>query len=201
MAEQKRLWERGWTKGTTTQASVEKSKEAGTPRVYTLQVFLIGGPITKAFAGKEISRTIQIRGDQTLQTLHQAIFQAFDRFEEHFYEFQIGGKGPHDPKAQRYVLSGAFEVEREEHGEGPAGVVTQTTVGSLGLKVGQAFGYWFDFGDDWWHQINVIARGEPGRGGRYPKAIKRVGESPPQYAEWDEDAEKASGRVTRSGKA
>jgi len=32
-----------------------------------------------------------------------------------------------------------------------------TTIGSLDLKVDQAFGYWFDFGDDWWHQINVLA--------------------------------------------
>ena len=33
----------------------------------------------------------------------------------------------------------------------------QTTLDSLGLEVGRTFGYWFDFGDDWWHQINVEA--------------------------------------------
>jgi len=37
------------------------------------------------------------------------------------------------------------------------------------LKKDDTFGYWFDFGDDWWHQINVIAIDEkPGRG-KYPK--------------------------------
>jgi hypothetical protein len=35
--------------------------------------------------------------------------------------------------------------------------VDQTTLDSLGLEVGRSFGYWFDFGDDWWHQINVEA--------------------------------------------
>ena len=37
-------------------------------RLYTLCVFLIGGPISEKFAKKnrEISRTIQIRGDQTI---------------------------------------------------------------------------------------------------------------------------------------
>ncbi len=75
-------------------------------RLYTLDVLIISGPITQEFAKKKrvISRTIQARGHQSLQELHQAIFRAFDREEEHMYEFQIGGKGPHDPKARCYVL-------------------------------------------------------------------------------------------------
>ena len=72
-------------------------------RLYTVQVFLIGGPVPEKFARKVISRTIQIRGDQTLADLHGAIFAAYDRWDEHFYEFQFG-KGPHDPKGKRYVL-------------------------------------------------------------------------------------------------
>ena len=67
-------------------------------RLYTLQVALIGGPLSEKFAGKEISRTIQIRDDQTLEDLHQAIFNAYNRFDEHFYEFQ-SGKGRTIPKA------------------------------------------------------------------------------------------------------
>ncbi len=37
-------------------------------RLFTLEVFIIGGPMTKRFIKKNkvISRTIQIRGDQTL---------------------------------------------------------------------------------------------------------------------------------------
>ena len=66
MAEQKRLGERGWTKGSMIQPAVVQGKRAGTPRCYTLQVFLTDGPVTKAFAGKEISRAIQMRGGQTL---------------------------------------------------------------------------------------------------------------------------------------
>lgn len=30
-----------------------------------------------------------------------------------------------------------------------ASELRQTSIGSLGLKVKEAFGYWFDFGDDW----------------------------------------------------
>jgi hypothetical protein len=154
-------------------------------RLYTLDVFIISGPIAQNFARKNraISRTIQVRGHQSLQELHRAIFRAFDREEEHMYEFQIGGKGPYDPKARCYVLPMAM---RDPFGEGkPAGDVTRTAIGSLGLKVGHTFGYWFDFGDDWWHQINVAAIEEGAPLGKYPRVTKRVGKSPPQYVDWD----------------
>jgi hypothetical protein len=59
--------------------------------------------------------------------------------------------------------------------------VRSTTLDSLGLEVGRAFGYWFDFGDDWMHQVNVEAIGEAPARRRFPKVIARVGDSPPQY--------------------
>jgi len=152
-------------------------------RLYTLVVFIIGGPVSEKFAKKnpEMSRTIQIRGDQTLEDLHQAIFDAFGRWEEHMYEFQFG-KGPMDPKALRYVLPSAL---KEDIGEvkRPAGSVDQTTIESLDLKVDDCFGYWFDFGDDWWHQINVEAIEDKVPKGKLPKVTKKVGKSPPQYAD------------------
>ena len=90
-----------------------------------------------------------------------------------------------DPKAPRYVLPDAFESERGEENP-PAGRVDRTTIDSLGLEVGGRFGYWFDFGDDWWHQINVEAIEDKVPSGKFPKVTKRVGKSPPQYAEEDE---------------
>ena len=92
-------------------------------RLYTLEVFLIGGPVSEKFAKKNpvVSRTIQIRGDQTLEDLHHAIFDAFGRWEEHMYEFQFG-KGPMDPKARRYVLPDALrDRERRERTRRPVG--------------------------------------------------------------------------------
>jgi hypothetical protein len=131
-----------------------------------------------------VSRTIQIRGDQTLEDLHHALFDAFGRWEEHMCEFQFG-KGPMDPQAPRYVLPAAFERDMGEANP-PVGRVDQTRIDSLGLKVGQSLGYWFDFGDDWWHQINVEAIEDKAPSGRLPKVTKQVGKSPPQYADEDE---------------
>jgi Plasmid pRiA4b ORF-3-like protein len=164
----------------------EEPTGQGDVRLHTLEVFLLSGPIAEKFAKKNpvISRTIEIRGDQTLEDLHDAIFDAFGRFDHHMYEFQFG-EGPMDPKAPRYVLPGAFEADRGEENP-PAGRVDRTDIDSLGLEVGRSFGYWFDFGDDWWHQINVEAIEDKVPAGKFPKVTTRVGKSPPQYLEEDD---------------
>ena len=74
-------------------------------------------------------------------------------------------------------------------GAKPAGDVTRTRLGALGLQVGDTLGYWFDFGDDWWHQINVVAIQPAAPAGPYPRVTTRVGASPPQYADWEEEEE------------
>lgn len=155
-------------------------------KLYTLDVSIMSGPMAESFLKKNkvIFRAIQIRGDQTLAELHRAIFDAFNREEEHMYEFQIGGEGPMDPQARRYVLPAGMNDFASENK--PAGDVKRTTIGSLGLQVEDVFGYWFDFGDDWWHQIDVVAVEEKAVRGTFPKVIKRAGKSPPQYADWDE---------------
>jgi hypothetical protein len=109
----------------TKHASSSGAKE----RLYTLEVFLISGPITEKFAS-------------------------------------------------RYVMASAFDLD--DGGRRPTGRTDQTTIESLRLRVDQPFGYWFDFGDDWWHQINVEAIDDARPAGKYPKVIKKTGQSPPQ---------------------
>ena len=169
---------------TATARATATRETAGQPQLYTLLVFLVDGPIPEEFEDQEISRTIKIRGDQTLDDLHEEIFDAYDRWDEHFYEFQFGS-GPHDPKGLRYVLPEVFAQDRQD--PTVAGDLTQTTLDSLGLKVDQSFGYWFDYGDDWWHKINVEAIDEKVPRGKFPKVTQRVGKSPPQYDDSDED--------------
>jgi len=158
-----------------------------THRLFTFEVVITNGPITEKFSKKNkvISRTIQIRGKQTLEDLHYAIFDAFDRDDEHLYEFQIGGKGRRDRTALRYVQPMILEHPFGDE-DRIAGDVTKTQIGSLDLKVKKTLWYWFDFGDDWWHQIDVVSIEDTIPKGKYPKVIQRVGESPPQYLDPDE---------------
>ena len=47
-----------------------------------------------ALAGqKSIWRKIAMRGNQTLDDLHEAIFDAFDRYDEHLYSFYFPPPG------------------------------------------------------------------------------------------------------------
>ncbi|MCC7483541.1 MAG: plasmid pRiA4b ORF-3 family protein [Burkholderiales bacterium] len=155
-------------------------------KVYTFEIALLSGPVTRDFARKNrtISRTIEAQGGRTLADLHDAIFDAFDRYEEHLYEFQFGGKRPMDPEARRYGPPAAmFDPFGENDGSADA---ERTTLDSLGLAIGDVFGYWFDFGDDWWHQVRVIAIAEGAQRTGPLRVTHRVGDSPPQYAEPDE---------------
>lgn len=147
--------------------------------LYVLEVALLDGPLTEAFIKKnpQVIRTIEIRGDQTLAELHRMIFTAFDREEDHLYEFQLKGAGPNDPNADRYGLAAAMS-------DGLAEDVAKTQIGALGLVAEEMFGYWFDFGDDWWHQVGVLDVTAPQPKIKYPRITHRVGASPPQYADF-----------------
>lgn len=158
-------------------------------RFFTLLVYLINGLVSDEFVEKNpvVCRTIQIRGDQTLRELHQAIFDAFDRYDEHLYEFQLGGEEINDPNAAVYALPEMMD-------DGPFGIrefagTVGTPIGELGLKRGDIFGYRFDYGDEWWHQINVRSVEENAGEGGYPRVVERLGESPPQYMSFDEEDE------------
>ncbi len=152
-------------------------RAAATPtKLYVLSVFLQSGPTSKKFTNKEISRVIEIRGDQTLEQLHHAIFEAYDRIDEHLYEFQFG-KRPFDPEGPNYSV--ADSPPRKKRFGDPR----TTNLDHLGLKRDRVFGYWFDFGDDWFHQIQVIRIEESIPTVTYPRVIRRVGKSPPQYCD------------------
>jgi len=142
--------------------------------LYVVTVYLQSGPVGKKFASKETSRVIEIRGDQTLEQLHQAIFKAYDRWDEHLYEFQFG-KRPFDPQAPNYGVPGS-PFKKKRLGDAPT-----TKLDDLDLKPDRVFGYWFDFGDDWYHQIRVERIEQAIPTVIYPRVIKRVGKSPPQY--------------------
>lgn len=142
--------------------------------LYVLSVLLTGGPTSEKFANKVINRVIEIRGDQTLAQLHNANFQAYDRWDDHLYEFQFG-KRPFDPVGPNY---GIADGPSGKKGRGDA---RTTKLDDLGLEPGRVFGYWFDFGDDWFHQVQVERIEQAIPTVTYPRVIKRVGKSPPQY--------------------
>lgn len=155
--------------------SMTPSPVAPPASLYVVSVYLLGGPISKKVANKEISRVIEIRGDQTLEQLHRAILKAYDRSDDHLYQFQFG-KRPFDPDGPNYGVPDSSATKKRAVRSACA-----TTLDALDLTTHRTFGYWFDFGDDWYHQVQVDRIEQAIPTVTYPRVIKRVGKSPPQY--------------------
>ncbi len=138
---------------------------------------MLNGPTGKKFANKVISRAIEIRGDQTLEQLHAAIFKAYDREDDHPYEFQFG-KRSFDPEGANYGVPGPRPGKKKKYGD-----ARKTKLDDLDLKPERVFGYWFDFGDNWYHNVQVERIEQAIPTVTHPRVIRRVGKSPPQYCD------------------
>jgi tetratricopeptide (TPR) repeat protein len=153
------------------QPSVGRSRQdekGNAARVYAFKVSLKDSP--------RIWRKIEIKGDQTLHQLHKAIFDAFERFEEHLYAFFLSNK-PWDSSTEY----GSPDPESE------AKNAKRARIDSLGLQVKKKFLYLFDFGDEWWHSIELLRIREEEAVGKYPRVVESQGEAPPQYPPYDEE--------------
>lgn len=145
-------------------------------KVYVLEVDLVEGLLDDDFfeENPKIARTIEIQGHHTLQQLHKIIFTAFEREEERSYEFLLEEES--ESLKTRFVS--------EDMDDDDVGRVENTTIQELKLHVGDVFEYIFDDEEMWIHQVKVEAIfPEEKENVRYPRITKKVGQSPPQYAE------------------
>lgn len=155
--------------------------------VVVFRVALAGNP--------KIWRTIAILPDQTLDDLHEAIFDAFDRYDEHLYSFTfLKRRTPRSrpvPSAT-YVHPEAYDPGwfEEEDGLPSEFDASETAIGSLNLQPRQTFEYLFDFGDSWNHVVTVESVTAPRSKEEYPAIMEAHGESPPQYPEFDEEEDR-----------
>ena len=142
---------------------------------------------------KEIWRKIAIREGQSLNDLHNIIYDAFDRYDDHMYSFFFPYSRQKFNPRKIYQSSdeythpyacgeqGAFDSEAQD--------ASKTTIGSLDLNAKHVFYYLFDFGDEWWHEITVEKTNEQADNDKYPRITERQGDSPDQYDYEDEEDE------------
>jgi tetratricopeptide (TPR) repeat protein len=121
----------------------------------------------------DIWRIIDIKGNQMLSSLHKAIFKAFDRSEEHQYSFFLSNK-PFDRESE-YTSPGIGA-------DGTGKLATRIRIDSVELYGGPKFLYLFDYGDEWWHEVELISVTQRVTRANYPRVVKKQGKSPPQYS-------------------
>ena len=137
----------------------------------------------------KLYRIIEASENCTFDDFHDAIFQAFDRYDYHLYSFFITLK---DTKNIRSIYD-APEITHPQNLEDIMGVrkkkksTANSRIGDADLNENDIIHYLFDFGDDWWHRIRTQNINETKSKKKHIKLIKSVGESPPQYPDYDDD--------------
>jgi hypothetical protein len=139
---------------------------------------------------KRIYRNVEILENQSLDKLHESIFHAFDRYDAHLYSFFLTRKGTKNLRvifdAPEYTHPMNLEdlwgfASKEKHN------AQKAKIGSLGLNEKDKFYYLFDLGDEWWHEVTVLTTQTVKTVQAYPRIVKKVGESPEQYPECDDE--------------
>lgn len=156
-------------------------KQKRSDRQYLIKVKLKGN--------RRVWRLLVLRGDQTLDDLHETIYLAFDRYDEHLYTFYF----PKAPTRQQgfclppkeYTSPNAIR-ERDHFDDQKRFNAARTRLDGLHLTVGQTFEYLFDFGDMWWHELQVVGIEPINPKNELPMIAERRGDSPEQYVSNDE---------------
>jgi len=181
-----------------------------TMTVYQFRVQLLPNPLLEFEPQTPVWRDIEIDGSVTLTELHEAIFDAFDRYDTHAYEFLT--RDEHGIAIRSYAHPQMYsgdeswppmsddEIDRfleqaipdDQPDEAKAkfrdlkknppkeGNAAETTIDELNLNQAQSLFYEFDFGDSWEHHIEIKDIQE-GSLDRGPVVVGEQGDAPPQY--------------------
>ncbi|MGD9209366.1 MAG: hypothetical protein PVI90_01250 [Desulfobacteraceae bacterium] len=151
-------------------------------RVYQFKVSIIG------ISG--LHRIIEATENCTFSDLHEAIFHAFDKYDPHLYSFFM-------TKQDTKSLPKIYASPEITHPDNVVSIMSierkrksacQTLLSSVGLEENDIFHYLFDFGDDWWHRIEVLSIIDIPMKNKYIRMIRAMGISPPQYPEYAQTA-------------
>lgn len=182
---------------------------------YLFRVWVQPNPAVGFDPDEAVWRDIEVDGSQTLEAFHDAIFDAFDRWEPHPYEFVSRDE---DGIALRsYVAPEFYEggqswpsmaadeleqfVEKAVPDDAPDDAVERfrdlqqdppdeadaadTSIGDLDFERVTSLSYTFDFGDNWEHHIELQETSEKPLEGS-PRVVDEQGTAPPQYPDTDE---------------
>jgi hypothetical protein len=129
-----------------------------------------------------VHRDIEIDSGHSLYRLAEAIVRAFDFDFDHAFGFYSG-------KTARTLMSAhpRYELFADMDGGSDAGSVRETPVAEAFPKPGHRLTFLFDYGDEWLFRVEMTGTGRKAARTRYPKVLARVGPSPPQYPELDEE--------------
>lgn len=183
--------------------------------VYTFRVVLRPNPPLGFEPDTDVRRDIELDGSHTLADFHEAIFEAFGRWDMHGYEFTTYNDdgmatrryvGPHfydggpswpateDSEIEKLIeraapddVSGDVKERfRDLRSDPPVEAdAAETTIEEVVSEHSGALHYEFDFGDGWEHHIEHRETQSGHRDGE-PHVVDEHGAAPAQYPDFDD---------------
>jgi hypothetical protein len=109
-------------------------------------------------------RRLEVPGNVTFAKLHRILQVALGWTDSHLHEFVVGKRHIGLPDDEfRDDVANETRVRLED-------------VASAKTK----FAYWYDFGDNWWHDITVERVGPPETSAEYPRLLAGANSAPPE---------------------
>ncbi len=138
---------------------------------------------THLFRDKKVVREIEILENSNLYELAKAIVTAYDFDFDHAFGFFS------NLSEQWYKSDKKYELFADMEDIEPTGAksVKNTKINEAWNKIGDKMLFLFDYGDTWTFVVELIKFGEKEVKKKYPCVSKKVGLSPEQYPEVDED--------------
>lgn len=126
---------------------------------------------------KSISRTLELKSEQSLEDLHFAIQHALGWDSDHLYSFFMNAA----KWDERYGVASPDEQDKPPWTD-------EVVIGELGLTLKHKFLYLFDYGDNHEFEIQVVGIHPQVESGKYPRVIESEGMLE-QYRSWDDSQE------------
>jgi hypothetical protein len=145
--------------------------------------------VFRAAFSPKIYRDFEIPSRRSLYQLASAIVDAYGFYFDHCFGFYSKLTGNYFDSPVCYELFVDIGEAGNEPGRPPARSVERTRIADAFPAVGSKMRFLFDYGDEWYFRLEVIARGRREAKVRYPRIVKSVGKAPVQYPRPDEDDE------------
>ena len=126
-------------------------------------------------------RIIAVPGSANLYQFAAVIIESFDFYFDHAFGY-YDSKNPVKSKT-------GFELFADIGEESKYPGVKKTPVSAAFLEIGRKMFFLFDYGDDWWFEIELTEFRKPQTRTKYPVLLEKIGESPEQYQSYEDEEE------------
>jgi|SRR3989344_956265 len=129
-------------------------------------------------------RKIGILGNQNLYKFAEAIVESFDFYFDHCFGFFDNLKNPHksDKNKSYELFTDIPDIEPTESKS-----VKKTKISQAWKKEGEKMLFMFDYGDGWNFLVKLEKITDADLKKSYPIILEKMGESPEQYPDYEED--------------